>query len=79
MMFRKTILTLTISALLGAGAMALPEANAISPRASEPRAADAGDDLAIIVNTANPVDNLSLTQLRGIFLAERHTGLTARR
>jgi ABC-type phosphate transport system substrate-binding protein len=46
-------------------------------RSSSVRAASPGEpnplenDLAIIVNTSNPVDNLSLTELRNIFLGER--------
>jgi phosphate transport system substrate-binding protein len=51
---------------------------AVSPRAilgaagQAPQAESSGDqDLAIIVNQSNPVDNLSLQELRTVFLGER--------
>jgi ABC-type phosphate transport system substrate-binding protein len=51
---------------------------AVSPRAilgaagQAPQADSSGDqDLAIIVNQSNPVDNLSLQELRTVFLGER--------
>ncbi|HEV8487305.1 MAG TPA: hypothetical protein VGV87_27400 [Blastocatellia bacterium] len=78
-MFQKNILTLLISVALAGGATAFPGTD--TRRAGggsglrfaevDNYARPASEDLAIIVNTANPTDSLSLAQLRGIFLAER--------
>ncbi len=78
-MFKKNILSLLISVALAGGVTAFPVTDKrCAGDSSEPRLAGtddsawpASEDLAIIVNTANPTDNLSLAQLRSIFLAER--------
>lgn len=60
---RLLLISIALSWLVGVGnrsAQAAPEA---ADSASQP--------LAIIVNVSNPVDNLSLTELRKVFLGER--------
>ena len=78
-MFNKNTLTLLISIALSGAVTAFPANDARrAGGSSEPRFVEADDnamaaseDLAIIVNTANKTDNLSLVQLRSILLAER--------
>jgi ABC-type phosphate transport system substrate-binding protein len=76
-MFRRNILTVLISVALAGGFTVFPMTEGSRGRGfDESRfpGTDTGparEDLAIIVNTANPTDDLSLAQLRGIFLSER--------
>jgi len=42
-----------------------------APRATAPVLSPQQSDLAIIVNKSNPIQNLSMTELRELFLAER--------
>ena len=78
-MFKRDILILLISVVFASGVAAFPAADAMRAGSStelrfaetDHNARPPSEDLAIIVNTANPTDNLSLTQLRGILLAER--------
>jgi phosphate transport system substrate-binding protein len=63
---RLVIIGIVVSWLLGVCNHA---ARAGSPAPDEQSAAQ--DNLAIIVNTANPVDSLSLAELRKVFLGER--------
>ena len=78
-MFKKNIFTLLISVALAGGVTAFPAMDTRRAETSrEPRFALSDDnakppseDLAIIVNTANPTDTLTLAQLRSIFLADR--------
>jgi len=54
---------------------------ALLPRATQPRveASRSKDSLAIIVNQANPVDELSSSELRAVFLGERSHWPSGRR
>jgi len=76
-MLRRSIFTVLTSVALAAGVTALPTGmtGTVSDRGRRDAETDSArpvsEDLAIIVNAANPTDNLSLTQLRGIILAER--------
>src|ERR1044071_226307 len=78
-MFYRNILTLLISVSLAAGVTALPATDrwragvTSATRFSEMDNATiaVSEDLAIVVNVANPTENLSLAQLRSIFLGER--------
>jgi len=44
----------------------------MDPRATSPPRVNSTQSLAIIINRANPVDNLSLVELRRLFLGERN-------
>lgn len=68
---RGVIATAVLGWLLGTGSLARERAG------DEPSPAE--NNLAIIVNTSNPVDNLSLRELRKVFLGERAHWPNARR
>jgi hypothetical protein len=78
-MLKKNILILMIMVAMAGGVTASSMNDTSLPGGgSEPRFAEkddnampANEDLAIVVNVANTTDNLSLVQLRSIFLAER--------
>lgn len=63
---RLVIIGIAVSWLLG---VCNPAARAGTPSPDEPNAPQ--DNLAIVVNTTNPVENLSLSELRQVFLGER--------
>ena len=52
---------------------------ALPPHARATASAGLGDDIAIIVNRSNPVETLSVAELRAIFLAERKSWPDGRR
>jgi len=56
-------------------------ATAFLPRAGQPRveAARPRESLAIIVNRANPIEDLSMAELRAVFLGERSHWANGRR
>jgi len=78
-MFKRNILTLLISIALAGAVVALPGTDTRRGGVSSElrfwgtseSARSASEDLAIVLNTANPTDNLSLAQLRGIILGDR--------
>src|SRR6185295_204724 len=77
-MFRRDVLIVLISVAFAGGITAFSMTDAScacslgeSGLAATANSSPASEDLAIIVNTANPTDDLSLAQLRGILLAER--------
>ena len=58
--------------IVAVGALLLGVAPRATVRAGQPQGESAGDqDLAIIVNQSNSVDNLSMQELRTVFLGER--------
>ena len=63
---RLVIIGIAVSWLLG---VCNPTARAGTPSPDEPNAPQ--DNLAIVVNITNPVENLSLSELRQVFLGER--------
>jgi len=70
---RIAIIGMTLSWMLGVGN---PTAHAGGPSSSDN---PAEGDLAIIVNTTNPVDSMSLPELRKVFLGERSHWANGRR
>jgi len=58
-----------LASLIITGFLSMPVMRA--PRATAPVLSPQQSDLAIIVNKSNPIQNLSMTELRELFLAER--------
>jgi len=65
-----TVLALGVLAAIWAGASAIGSSNpALEP--PHPEHPASGEPLAIVINRSNPIRNLSLQDLRSIFLSER--------
>jgi ABC-type phosphate transport system substrate-binding protein len=64
-------LTLAAVAVVAAGGAVSTPAHALAPSQQAPQFSPRADHLAVIVNLSNPVEDLSLKELRNIVMVER--------